>query len=160
MTATTALLSTDALTLRVGPRTLVGELALQIRAGELWCVLGPNGSGKTTLLHTLAGLRKAHGGQVHWLGRAASAWRVEDAARWRGLLPQTVHDSFAARALDVVLMGRHPHLARWARWTPRRWPTATSPACRAANASVWPLPHCWRSKPRCCCSTSRPRTWT
>jgi iron complex transport system ATP-binding protein len=29
------------------------------------------------------------------------------------LLTQSVHDSFSARALDVVLLGRHPHHDRW-----------------------------------------------
>jgi len=130
-----ALLATDALTLRIGARTLVADLSLQMRPGELWCVLGPNGSGKTTLLHTLAGLREAHQGQVNWQGRAAMAWRVEDAARWRGLLPQTVHDSFAARALDVVLMGRHPHLARWA-WEGDADESVAREALRAVDAQA------------------------
>ena len=35
------------------------------------------------------------------------------AARIRGFLPQTIHDAFSAAVLDIVLMGRHPHLSRW-----------------------------------------------
>ena len=49
------------------------------------------------------------------------------------------------------------------RWPPPaspRWPTAMSTNCPAASGSgcgsPWPSP----SRPRCCCSTSRPRTWT
>jgi iron complex transport system ATP-binding protein len=38
---------------------------------------------------------------------------AEQTARWRGLLTQTVHDSFSATALEVVLLGRHPHHGRW-----------------------------------------------
>ena len=109
-----ALLDTDALVLRVGERLLIDQLTLQVRAGELWCVLGPNGSGKTTLLHTLAGLRDTPTAGLRWRGQPAATWRPDEAARWRGLLPQTVHDTFAARVLDVVLMSRHPHLGRWA----------------------------------------------
>ena len=114
MKSPAALLDTESLTLRLGARLLVDQLTWPVRAGELWCVLGPNGSGKTTLLHTLAGLRDASTGGLRWRGRFASTWRADEAARWRGLLPQTLHDSFAARVLDVVLMGRHPHLGRWA----------------------------------------------
>ena len=109
-----ALLAADVLDLRIGARTLVHGLTLQIRAGELWCVLGPNGSGKTTLLHTLAGLRAPGTGRLRWRDQAVAEWRAGDAARWRALLPQQLHDSFAARALEVVLIGRHPHLDRWA----------------------------------------------
>ena len=114
MKSPAALLDTDSLTLRVNERQLVDRLTLQVRAGELWCVLGPNGSGKTTLLHTLAGLRDTPTAGLRWRGQPAATWRPDEAARWRGLLPQTVHDTFAARVLDVVLMSRHPHLGRWA----------------------------------------------
>jgi iron complex transport system ATP-binding protein len=102
------------LTLRVGSRTLAEGLTLRIGSGELWCVIGANGSGKTTLLHTLAGLRRPDAGTLALQGRELAEWPLHEAARLRGLLPQSLHDAFSASALDVALMGRHPHLARWA----------------------------------------------
>jgi iron complex transport system ATP-binding protein len=42
--------------------------ALEIRAGQLICLLGPNGSGKSTLLRTLAGLQPALGGAIDIAG--------------------------------------------------------------------------------------------
>jgi iron complex transport system ATP-binding protein len=111
--STAALLHAHELTLRVGDRTLLAPLTLQVHAGELWCVLGPNGSGKTTLLHTLAGLRGPAAGSVHCQELDVAHAPPEQLARRRGLLPQTVHDSFSASALDVVLLGRHPHHDRW-----------------------------------------------
>jgi iron complex transport system ATP-binding protein len=108
-----ALLDVRELALRAGARTLVSRLTLQVQAGELWCVLGPNGSGKTTLLHTLAGLRAPAAGAVLCAGHDVMHTPPEQLARRRGLLTQTVHDSFSARALDVVLLGRHPHHDRW-----------------------------------------------
>jgi iron complex transport system ATP-binding protein len=111
--STDVLLDARDLGLRAGARTLLSALTLQVRAGELWCVLGPNGSGKTTLLHTLAGLRAAASGSVSCCGVEVAHAAHERLARQRGLLTQTVHDSFSASALDVVLLGRHPHHDRW-----------------------------------------------
>ena len=107
-------LATRDLCLRAGPRTLLEGLSLSIQGGELWCVLGANGSGKTSLLHTLAGLRQPQGGAVMLQGKPLPDWPLSQAARLRGLLPQSLHDAFSASALDVVTMGRHPHLERWA----------------------------------------------
>ena len=97
----------------VGSRILLRGLSVQVRAGEAWCVLGSNGAGKTTFLHTLVGLHAASGGTLRLAGRPLPQWPVEDAARVRGFLPQFLHDAFSAPVLDLVLMGRHPHLTRW-----------------------------------------------
>src|ERR1700744_3249064 len=42
---------------------------LDIRSGQLICLLGPNGSGKSTLLRTLAGLQPSLGGSIAVTGR-------------------------------------------------------------------------------------------
>lgn len=45
--------------LRADSVSLAGRLketSLELRAGELTCLIGPNGSGKTSLLHALAGI--------------------------------------------------------------------------------------------------------
>src|SRR5262249_36694075 len=107
------LLEASQLTLRAGTRELARDLSLRVQAGDLWCVLGPNGSGKTTLLHTLAGVQAPAEGQVRLMGHDVAHTAPEQAARWRALLTQTVHDSFSASALEVVLLGRHPHHDRW-----------------------------------------------
>jgi iron complex transport system ATP-binding protein len=113
MTADAPWLEASGLTLRAGARELASNLSLRVHAAELWCVLGPNGSGKTTLLHTLAGVHAAAAGRVLMMNAELAHCPPEQIARWRGLLTQTVHDSFSATALDVVLLGRHPHHDRW-----------------------------------------------
>ena len=111
---TKPLLDVKGLQVVAGTRTLIDALDLQVHRGELWCVLGPNGCGKTTLLHTLAGLRAPRAGSIALRGKPLADWPVGELARQRGLLPQAQHDAFSASVTDVVLLGRHPHLGRWA----------------------------------------------
>ena len=108
------LLAVEHLRLAVAGRTLAADLSFAVRRGELWCVLGANGAGKTLLLHTLAGLRPLDGGAVMLAGAPLSRWRPHDAARLRGFLPQFNAHPFPMTVTEAVVMGRHPHLPRWA----------------------------------------------
>jgi branched-chain amino acid transport system ATP-binding protein len=44
------------------------EVTLEVRAGELVCLVGANGAGKTTTLKTISGLVRASAGRVVWDG--------------------------------------------------------------------------------------------
>jgi iron complex transport system ATP-binding protein len=107
------LLEVRNLGLHVGERMLIGNLSLDVEAGEVWCVLGPNGTGKTLLLHTLAGLRDIDRGTISLAGKPLARWTTLDAARFRGFLPQTQDEAFGTTVLEAALLGRHPHLSRW-----------------------------------------------
>ena len=54
-----------------GVRALDG-VDLQVRAGEVHCLLGQNGAGKSTLIKVLAGAHQVDAGQVLWDGQPAS----------------------------------------------------------------------------------------
>lgn len=62
------LLRTDRITKTFGAGeaalTVIDELSLDIRAGDVTCLVGPSGVGKTTLLHLLAGLSAPTSGSV------------------------------------------------------------------------------------------------
>ncbi|GAB3191210.1 ABC transporter ATP-binding protein [Geodermatophilus arenarius] len=64
---------------RYGDRTVVADLDLEVRRGEVFALLGPNGAGKTTTVEILEGVRRRDGGDVSVLGqdpaRAGRAWR-------------------------------------------------------------------------------------
>jgi ABC-2 type transport system ATP-binding protein len=53
---------------RYGPRTVVDQLSIRVRRGEICGFLGPNGSGKTTTIRMLCGLLDADAGQGQCLG--------------------------------------------------------------------------------------------
>ena len=56
------------MTKRFGGRTVVKDIALQVRTGEIYGFLGPNGSGKTTFIRMLCGLLRADAGSGTCLG--------------------------------------------------------------------------------------------
>ena len=55
-------------TKKFGDRTVVNNIAMQVRPGEIYGFLGPNGSGKTTFLRMLCGLLTPDGGEGSCLG--------------------------------------------------------------------------------------------
>ncbi len=56
------------MTKRFGSRTVVNQIGLQVRRGEIYGFLGPNGSGKTTFIRMLCGLLRADAGSGTCLG--------------------------------------------------------------------------------------------
>ena len=108
------LLEAEALALFAGGRWLCTDLALRLKAGECLAVLGPNGSGKTTLLHTLAGLRDPGAGLIRLQGCGYRERSPRATARLRALLPQIQPEQFSCSVIEAALVGRHPHVGRWA----------------------------------------------
>lgn len=75
------LLACRDLELRLGARTIVRELSLELREGEIVALLGPSGAGKTTLARALAGHLRPHAGAVHCaVPRRAVQLLFQDAA--------------------------------------------------------------------------------
>ncbi|WP_326556362.1 sugar ABC transporter ATP-binding protein [Micromonospora sp. NBC_01796] len=58
---------TDVVKTFPGVRALDG-VQLEVRAGEVHCLLGQNGAGKSTLIKILSGAHQPDSGQVEWLG--------------------------------------------------------------------------------------------
>jgi branched-chain amino acid transport system ATP-binding protein len=52
-----------------GAANALWGVSLELRRGELLCVVGPNGAGKTTLIATLAGMLRARGGRIVFDGK-------------------------------------------------------------------------------------------
>lgn len=63
-------LAVRALTRRYGARTVINDLSLEVRPGEIVGLLGSNGAGKTTLLETIEGIQSPTLGEISVFGYA------------------------------------------------------------------------------------------
>jgi iron complex transport system ATP-binding protein len=104
----------EGLTVTVPNRRLIEALDMDAAAGEILAILGPNGVGKSLLLNTLAGLRGDSNGRIELGGAPLGELSRQRIARRLALLPQYTEDFFPSTVLDTVMIGRHPHIARWA----------------------------------------------
>ena len=61
-------ITASGLTKRYGDTTVVDDISLEVRHGEIFGIVGPNGAGKTTTVEMMQGLRPYDGGTVTVLG--------------------------------------------------------------------------------------------
>jgi iron complex transport system ATP-binding protein len=95
---------------RQDARRVLDRVSLTVPSGKVLGLLGPNGSGKTTLLKLLSGVLRPDSGEITLDRRALSAWPRRELAKRIAVVPQETQTAFEYRVLDIVLMGRYPHL--------------------------------------------------
>jgi len=81
-----------------------------VAPGHIIGLLGPNGSGKTTLIRVLAGLLAPQAGRVTLDGRPLESLGRLAIARRVAVVPQETLTVFDYSVIEMVLMGRYPHL--------------------------------------------------
>lgn len=106
----TPLLQAQTVSYAVGGTTLVDAVSLRLQPGEVLALVGPNGAGKSTLLNLLAGDLAPSAGEVRLGGQRLERLDARRQALHRAVLRQRVGLAFPFSVLDVVLMGRFPHL--------------------------------------------------
>jgi iron complex transport system ATP-binding protein len=105
-------------------RPILDRVSLTIARGGILGILGPNGSGKTTLLRLLSGTRRPTAGGVRLEGVLLSELSRRAVARRIAVVPQETHLAFDYTVLEMVLMGRHPHLGLFQLETPADYAVA------------------------------------
>jgi iron complex transport system ATP-binding protein len=104
------MLQASGVAFRYGAGDVLRGVSLEVPADGFVGILGPNGSGKTTLLRVLAGTLRPQGGRVSLDGVDLASLSRTDLARRMAVVPQETRLAFDFTALEVVLMGRYPHL--------------------------------------------------
>jgi len=93
--------------------SIQSELNLELRTGELVCLIGPNGCGKSTLMRTLAGLQKALFGKTYINNKNIDNISLLDKAQLISLVLTDRVEIENATVKDIVSFGRHPYSSWW-----------------------------------------------
>jgi len=104
----------QSLDVAIEARRILEGVTLEAGRGSLVGLLGPNGSGKTTLLRTINGFLRPSGGAVFFEDRDLHALSPREVAQAVARIPQSTSLDFNFTARETALMGRHPHLGRFA----------------------------------------------
>ncbi|MCD4687003.1 MAG: ABC transporter ATP-binding protein [Anaerolineae bacterium] len=109
-----SLLQAENVTYRLNGHSLLRDVLLAVAAGELVGLIGPNGAGKSTLIKTISGLWSGGTGSVTLLGKSLARYSARQVAQVIAHVPQITALEFPFTVRQVVLMGRNPHLSRFA----------------------------------------------
>jgi iron complex transport system ATP-binding protein len=105
-----ALLQVDKVRFSYARDAVLDDVSFAVPRGAVLGVLGPNGSGKTTLLRLLAGIVAPSSGRVALDGIDVTTFGRRELARRIAVVPQDTYATFDFTVLEIVLMGRYPHL--------------------------------------------------
>jgi iron complex transport system ATP-binding protein len=98
------------LTLSYGERVALRDVSLSLAKGELLGVVGPNASGKSSLIRAITDVVTPQRGEVWLDGSLVRRLSRRELSLRVAVVPQNPSLPEAFTALEVVLMGRTPHL--------------------------------------------------
>ncbi len=136
LSPTHCLLSVHGVTVAYDAEPVLRDVTFEVHRGDLVVILGPNGAGKTTLLRTIARVVQLKTGAVLLDGKDLASFATPQLMRHLSVVPQTERAAFSFTVLDIVFMGRTPHLPPLASLSPRDW-KAVREAMDATN--TWHL---------------------
>ncbi len=89
-------------------KTILRDIHLTAKEGEILALLGPNGAGKSTLLQAISGNLKTTEGQITIAGQSVTAWHPRALAGIRSVLPQQPSISGRMTVNDLVQLSLGP----------------------------------------------------
>ena len=105
-------LNTRRLCVGYGRTTLIRDIQLELRAGEIMTLIGPNGAGKSTILKSIIRQLPITGGAVYLDGRDMAELSGQDRARKLSVLMTARVRSELTTCFDVAAAGRYPYTGR------------------------------------------------
>ncbi len=117
-----------------GEKPILKDVSLKVEAGELVSILGHNGCGKTTLLRCISGYLAPSSGEIRVGDTPVRSLGAKELARRMALVPQNPVMEFDFTVRDIVLMGRNPHVRRFAGETEADYTAAEGALARTGMA--------------------------
>ena len=106
-------LTIDGVNCSYGSVDVLKDIGFAVESGQFLGILGPNGSGKTTLLKSISRVLKPKKGTILIDEKNIYDMKTVDVAKQLAVVPQSTPVTFDFTALEVVLMGRNPHMPRF-----------------------------------------------
>lgn len=97
-----------------GARKILEAVSFYADRGEILGIIGPNGSGKTTLLKAMSRIVAPDSGEVRLSEQGLGTFSFRDLAQQVAVVPQEISISFDYTVREIVMMGRHPYIGRFA----------------------------------------------
>jgi len=107
-----ALLKIDNVSAGYYHEEVIKSVSLEVHQGDFLGLIGPNGSGKTTLLRLATRVLAPAKGAVYFKGRNIVQMDLKEFCRNVAFVSQDIPVNFSFSVLEMVLMGRIPHLNR------------------------------------------------
>lgn len=105
--------------IKYGVRTVVSDVSLSLRPGEMSALIGPNGAGKSSLLQTLNGRIQPAAGVVKLEGQPLEEFDRRTIGRKIAVVAQEAELRFPVTVMEFVLGGRFA----WAKTVAWGWET-------------------------------------
>ncbi len=104
-------LRAEDITVSILGKDIVRQMNLLVEDGCFCGLIGPNGSGKTTFLKAVYRVLKARKGIIFLDNRPLQKYTGRQLAREMAVVGQFNQMNFSYSVMDIVLMGRTPHLS-------------------------------------------------
>ena len=98
---------------QIEAKTLLDGVDLNAAHGQMVGLIGPNGAGKSTFLRAISGVLRVQSGNIHLNGADLRSLTSKEVAAGLAIVPQIVPHTHGFTAMELVLMGRYPHLGRF-----------------------------------------------
>ncbi|WP_125154268.1 ABC transporter ATP-binding protein [Clostridium rectalis] len=102
-------ISVKDLYVKIGHKTIVENVGIDVGNREFVGIIGPNGSGKSTLLKTIYRALKPYCGTIKIDNTLIENMPLKESAKKLGVMTQASSFNFDFTVQEVVMMGRTPH---------------------------------------------------
>jgi iron complex transport system ATP-binding protein len=110
---TLVFLKIDDIDCSYGSAKVLENINFEVKSGDFLGILGPNGSGKTTLLKSISRVLQPTKGAILIDEQDVYRLKALEVAKKMAVVPQNTPVTFDFTSLEIVLMGRNPHMPRF-----------------------------------------------